>query len=108
VWTEARARGYSLRHIVKWMSERPARLAGLDKKKGAIAIGHDADLVIWNPDAAFRVDPAQLHHRHKLTPYAGRKLMGIVETTLLRGQKIFERGEFCAAPAGRVLLRGKT
>jgi allantoinase len=53
------------------------------------------------------VDPAQLHHRHKLTPYAGRGLMGIVEATFLRGVKIFERGNFCAAPAGKILLRGK-
>jgi len=107
VWTEARERGYSLSHIVKWMCEGPAQLAGLAKKKGAIAIGHDADFVIWNPDATFRVDPARLHHRHKLTPYAGRELTGVVDTTFLRGVKIFERGEFCAAPTGRVLFRGK-
>jgi allantoinase len=107
VWTEARARGYSLTHVAKWMCAGPARLAGLEKKKGAIAAGHDADLVIWNPDAKFRVDPGQLHHRHELTPYAGRELVGMVETTFLRGKKIFERGEFCAAPLGRVLLRGR-
>jgi allantoinase len=107
VWTQARTRGYSLTHIARWMCAGPARLAGLEKKKGAIAIGHDADLVIWNPVAAFRVDPAQLHHRHKLTPYAGRELMGVVETTFLRGMKIFERGQFCSTPAGHVLLRGK-
>jgi len=107
VWTEARARGYSLERLVQWMCAFPARLAGLVHKKGAIAIGHDADLVIWNPDATFRVDPAQLHHRHKLTPYADRELVGVVETTFLRGKKIFNRGAFCAPPAGRVLLRGK-
>jgi allantoinase len=107
VWTQARARGYSLTHIAEWMCAGPSRLAGLEKKKGAIAMGHDADLVIWNPDATFRVDPARLHHRHKLTPYAGLELMGIVETTFLRGKKIFERGEFCAAPAGHILLRGQ-
>jgi len=106
-WTEARARGYSLLHIAKWLCEGPARLAGLEKKKGAIARGRDADLVVWNPNATFRVDPAQLHHRHKLTPYAGRELTGIVEATFLRGVKIFERGDFCAAPTGRMLLRGK-
>lgn len=105
VWTQARARGYSLAHIAKWMCEGPARLARLEKKKGAIAIGRDADLVIWNPDTAFRVDPARLHHRHKLTPYAGSELMGMVETTFLRGKKIHERGEFCGAPAGSLLLR---
>jgi allantoinase len=107
VWTEARARGYSLRHIVNWLCAAPAQLAGLEKKKGAIVIGHDADLVIWNSDTTFRVDPTQLQHRHKLTPYASRELTGIVQATFLRGQKIFERGEFCPASAGRVLLRGK-
>lgn len=107
VWTEARARGFSITHIAKWLCQGPARLAGLAKKKGAIAVGQDADLVIWNPDAAFRVDPAQLQHRHKLTPYAGRELLGIVEATFLRGRKVFERGAFCPAPEGQVLLRGQ-
>jgi allantoinase len=107
VWTQARAHGYSLTHIAKWMCAGPARLAGLENKKGAIAIGRDADLVIWNPDANFRVDPAHLHNRHKLTPYAGHELMGTIETTFLRGKKIFERGEFSSAPAGRALLRHK-
>jgi allantoinase len=107
VWTEARARGYSLSHIVNWLCEAPARLAGLAGKKGAIVIGCAADLVVWNPDANFRVEPARLYHRHKLTPYAGRELLGIVDTTFLRGSKIFQRGEFCGAPSGDVLLRGK-
>ena len=107
VWTEANRRGFSLTHLARWLCEAPARLAGLDQQKGAIAPGGDADLVIWNPDAGFRVDPAQLHHRHKLTPYAGRDLMGIVEATFLRGLKIYEHGNFCASPAGKVLLRGK-
>ena len=107
VWTEAKRRGFSLTHLARWLCEAPARLAGLDRQKGTIAPGRDADLVIWNPDAGFKVDPVQLHHRHKLTPYAGRDLMGIVEATFLRGKKIFERGQFCAAPAGKVLLRGK-
>jgi allantoinase len=107
VWTEAKARGFSLTNLAKWLCEAPAKLAGLAHQKGTIAPGHDADLVVWNPEACFKVDPAQLHHRHKLTPYAGRDLMGIVEATFLRGVKIFERGNFSSAPAGRVLLRGK-
>jgi allantoinase len=107
VWEEAKPRGFSLPHLSKWLCEAPARLAGLAHKKGAIAPGRDADLVIWNPEAGFNVDPALLHHRHKLTPYAGRGLMGIVEATFLRGMKIFERGNLFAAPAGRILLRGK-
>jgi len=107
VWTEAKCRGFSPAHLAKWLCSGPARLAGLEKQKGNIAAGADADLVIWNPEATFRVDPAQLHHRHKLTPYAGRDLMGIVEATFLRGIKIFERGEFRAIPTGQVLRRGQ-
>ena len=105
VWTEAWLRGYSLSHLANWMCTAPAHLAGLKNKKGAIAIGNDADLVIWNPDLAFRIDPAQLQHRHKLTPYAGMELIGKVDATFLRGQKIYDRGEFGATPAGRMLLR---
>jgi allantoinase len=107
VWTEARARGYALTHVVRWMCEGPARLAGLQTRKGAIAVGYDADLAIFNPATKFRVDPERLYHRHKLTPYAGRELAGVVETTFVRGQKVFERGNFAAAPAGRVLRRGR-
>jgi allantoinase len=106
VWTEARARGYAVTQLAKWLCAGPARLAGLTEKKGAIAVGCDADFVIWEPDAKFRVEPAQLHHRHKMTPYAGRELAGRVEATFLRGRKIFERGEFSAGPVGHVLQRG--
>ncbi|MGB0033866.1 MAG: allantoinase AllB [Candidatus Acidiferrales bacterium] len=105
VWTEARSRGYAVPHISGWMCGGPARLAGLAKRKGAIAVGCDADLAIWNPDAKFVVEPARLHHRYKLTPYAGRELAGVVETTFLRGRKIFDRGEFSASPIGQVLRR---
>jgi allantoinase len=107
VWTEARSRGYALTDIAKWMCGGPARLAGLANKKGAITAGCDADLVIFDAHAKFRVDPAKLLHRHKLTPYAGRELAGVVETTFLRGQKIFDRSTVLDAPTGRVLRRGK-
>ena len=106
VWTEAAPRGYAVPRLAAWMCRGPARLAGLENRKGTIAVGCDADLVIWNPDAKFVVEPSQLHHRHKITPYAGRTLTGVVETTFLRGRKIYDRGEFCPSPIGRVLHRG--
>jgi allantoinase len=106
VWTEARRRGHSLADLAEWMCAAPARLAGLEQRKGAIAAGRDADLVVWKPDATFAVDPAGLHHRHRLTPYAGRVLAGVVEATFLRGRKIYESGRLAAEPAGTLLLRG--
>jgi allantoinase len=106
VWTEARARGYAVTHLARWLCDGPARLAGLAGKKGTIAVGCDADFVVWDAEAKFRVEAAQLHHRHKVTPYARRELCGRVETTFLRGRKICERGEFSAGPVGHVLQRG--
>jgi allantoinase len=85
--------------LVRWMSAAPAQLAGLTHRKGAIAAGFDADLVIWNPNAP----PTELHHRHKLTPYQPHHYPGAVETTFLRGQKIYERGSFASAPLGAIL-----
>src|ERR1700722_8875747 len=105
VWTEASSRGYALPRLAEWLSSGPARLAGLERK-GRIAVGYDADFVIWNPDGRFSVDPAKLHQRHKISPYAGRELLGVVETTFLRGRKIFERSEFSPSPLGQILRRG--
>jgi allantoinase len=106
VWTEARARGRSVRDVARWMSEAPARLAGLTGKKGAIAVGCDADLVFWDPDATFTVDAATLEHKNKITPYEGRTLQGCVARTILRGETVYERGKgFAGAPRGRWIRR---
>jgi len=106
MWTEARQRGAGIAEIARWLCQGPAKLAGV-KGKGAIAVGCAADMVVWHPDAQFRVDAATLYHRHKLTPYAGRELHGVVKATFLRGQKIYDRGDFPAPAVGRVLRRGQ-
>jgi allantoinase len=107
VWTEARWRGYSLTHIANWMCSGPARLAGLSHRKGSIAEGSDADLVIFDAEARFHVNAIELQHRQKLTPYDGREVQGVVQATFLRGEKIYERARFSGARAGKVLLRGQ-
>jgi allantoinase len=104
VWTEARRRGVGLAAIVAWMSERPAALAGLDHRKGRLAPGYDADLVIFDPDATFTVDASEVHHRHKLTPYLGRSLRGVVRMTFLRGRPVYAEGAFTGPAAGELLL----
>ncbi|HYJ78556.1 MAG TPA: amidohydrolase family protein, partial [Longimicrobiaceae bacterium] len=105
VWRDARERGYTPADLARWMSARPARLAGLAHRKGAIAPGCDADFAVFAPDAEYLVEPAGLHHRHKLCPYVGSVLPGVVEQTWLRGAPVYDRGEFTGTPAGRVLLR---
>lgn len=99
VWTEARRRGFSLLDLARWLCANPARQVSFEPQKGSIAVGHDADLVIWNPDIPFTVTPSLLQHRHKITPYIGEELTGVVEQTFLRGRKITD------APLGHMLLR---
>ena len=105
VWTLASARKTSLEQISRWMSAARARLAGLDLRKGAIRPGLDADLVIFDPDAGFTVDRAALHDRHKLTPYAGEWMQGVVRQTFVRGHLVYDSGTFPGGPVGEVLKR---
>ena len=101
VWTQARARGFGLADVAAWMAAAPARLAGLTAK-GRIAAGYDADFCVLAPGEPFVVDERQLHHKHPATtPYAGRRLYGVVRASILRGQKI-DPGR----PHGQLLSRG--
>jgi allantoinase len=87
IWTAARERGHRLDDVVAWMAQRPADLVGLTGK-GRLAVGADADLVAFEPEATFVVDPQRLHHRNPVTPYAGRELHGVVTRTWLRGTAV--------------------
>src|SRR5262245_28874263 len=68
VWTVSSRRGATLVDLVNWMGQQPARLVGLEGRKGALAPGYDADLVVFDPQAEFTVTPEMLQHRHKATP----------------------------------------
>jgi len=105
VWTGAASRGVSVSQLSRWLSTAPAALAGLSRWKGAIAVGRDADLILWDPDAHMTVEPAALEHRHPVTPYAGLRLRGRVHRTLLRGELIYDEGRFLTPPRGRAVLQ---
>jgi allantoinase len=105
VWTEARKRGFQITQVVRWMAEQPAKLAGLEHKKGTIREGNDADLVVFDPDATFQVDGGRLEHRHPITPYDGETLSGVVEKTFLRGGRVFDHGQFPSEPKGMQCFR---
>ena len=105
VWTDARRDGHHLTDLTRWMSDRTARLAGIHHRKGSLQPGHDADFVIWDPDARFTLTRDMIRHKHKVTPYEGKTLDGVVHATFVRGRKIHDIQDIhdinATAPASR-------
>lgn len=83
VWTEALRRGHTLSNVADWLCHRPAALVGV---AAGIKVGMRANLVVFDPEATFTVRGAELEHRHKLTPYEGRTLQGVVQRSYLHGE----------------------
>ncbi|XP_045519796.1 allantoinase-like [Pieris brassicae] len=104
-WTQAHARGLDLRAITKYLCSGPAHLCGLEKRKGALKPGFDADIVFFDPNEVFVVTSDIIRHKNKLTPYIGKKLRGAVKKTYLRGELIFTDGDTTGEPKGKLLLR---
>jgi allantoinase len=105
MWTEASRRGFTLADIARWMAEGPARLAGCDSLKGQLVKDFDADFFVFEPEAEFIAAEEHLHYRHRVSPYLGEKLRGVVKATYLRGNCVFAHGEFPGDPSGRELRR---
>ncbi len=103
VWTEAKKRGFDLKDVSRLMISNTSAFVGLNNK-GKIQEGNDADFVIFDPDKKFIVDADRLFHKHKVTPYSGRELCGVVKATYLRGEKIFENGKIISDPKGKIIL----
>jgi len=105
LWTDCERRGLSLEQLAEWTSAAPARLAGLSTEVGSIEPGKHANLVAFDTAASFTVAPELLHYRHKISPYMGETLRGVVRSTWLRGERVFDNrsgtATFPAAPRGR-------
>ncbi len=104
LWTVAKKHGCTLSDISRWLCENPARLPSLNSK-GKIEKGFDADLTIWDPETKFVVKAEDIYHRHKLTPYLGEELYGVVKQTWLGGEKIFDKENFMNLHEGRILFK---
>ena len=102
-----RSRNLSLDRLAYWMSAQPAKLAGLHDRKGAIAPGYDADLVVFDPDAEFTLRAEDLQYRHLVSPYLGETLRGKVHATFVRGTAVYDQGSFPETPIGREQIRIK-
>jgi allantoinase len=105
LWTAMARRGLGMEKLGQWMAAAPARLAGLEGRKGTLAIGADADIVVFNPDATWTVTEEHLHFRHKLSPYLDAELRGQVRETWLRGEPVYSKDRFIGEARGIELVR---
>lgn len=111
LWTETRRRQLdekqTLLDIVRWCCENTALQVGLEDSKGALKVGMDGDVAVFDPEAEFEVEPSAMLFRNKCSPYQGKVLKGIAKATWLRGRLVHARdGGFGekAAPEGKLLL----
>jgi len=105
VWRVMQRRGVKLESMARWMAAAPACLASLEGRKGTIAAGADADLVVFDPDTEWTISKDDLHFRHKLSPYIGLAARGRVRETWLRGEMVYSSGGFFGAPRGKEQVR---
>jgi dihydropyrimidinase len=95
LFSEGVGRGrISLTKFVEIISTNPARLAGVYPKKGTLAVGSDADIVIFDPNREETISQTMLHGNTDYTPYEGWKLKGFPCMTISRGKVLIENGEF--------------
>jgi len=108
VFSEGVAKGrIDLPHFVRLVAENPAKLFGLWPRKGAVAPGADADLVLWDPSRRVTVTNALLRHAIDHTPYEGMEVTGWPVAVLRRGELAMRDGEVLAEPgSGEFLPRG--
>ena len=93
----------SLHQFVELTSYQPARLYGLHPRKGSIAIGADADIVMWDLSSRVRIENQKLHHAVDYTLYEGIEAPWPVHC-LSRGEVLVESGRYLDPPAGRGLF----
>ena len=105
VWTKAREKGFQIEDMARLMSENVAIFLKLDKQKGKIQKGMGADLMIWDPEESFTADQSKVHYRHKISPYHGHKLYGVIRTTILNGSIVYDKGNFLSLRQGKLIMR---
>ncbi len=102
-WTVLEKQKQSIAELVQMVSQGPAQFLGLEHKKGRIASGYDADLVLWDPHADSTVTEKNTYFKHKTTPYLNRTLKGRVHQTYVNGVLTFDQGDFNAASGSLIL-----
>jgi hypothetical protein len=98
----------TLTDFVAFTATNHAKVYGLHPRKGAIAIGADADIAIWDPKRTVKITAAELHHGADYTPYEGFEVTGWPVTTIVRGKVIVDRGKLIGSMQHGCLLQARS
>ena len=109
IFSEGVAKGrITVERFVDLVSTTPAKLLGLYPQKGAIEVGADADLVIFDPKKKGTITQKSLHERVDYSPYEGLEITGYPTVTISRGSIVFQNGDFCGSKgSGRFVRRSQ-
>lgn len=103
-WTALRET-LSIEQFIPLLTEQPSQFLKIDDRKGFIKEGYDADFIVWSPGESFLVTEESILHKHKISPYIGKQLQGVVLTTIISGEIIFSNKKIITKNRGRWLLR---
>lgn len=103
VWSAMREVGASPSDIARWLCQKPAEILALDQL-GTLEEGKMADIIVWDPEREMTVNPQVTLHKHKISPYDGRTLTGVVEHTILGGRTVFKDGIITDSDFGKSLM----
>lgn len=108
IWTEMKKRNISLNTLVRTMCENTSKLAGLDKTKGTLTKTKNADFIVFDENAEFKVTESIIEHKNKVTPYKDFNLLGNVEQTYIRGKCVYKDTHHSFHPYGKLLTRERS
>jgi allantoinase len=103
-WTAMKEK-ISIEKFIPLLTEHPAKFLQVGGRKGKIAVGFDADLVVWNPAEQFEVRPEDILHRYDCSPYNGQKLFGTTQQTIVNGITVFQNKKLVHKNAGQWVLK---
>ncbi|NNC49734.1 MAG: allantoinase AllB [Flaviramulus sp.] len=106
-FTEARKRGLAIEKLITLLTKNPAEFLGLENKKGALKVGFDADITIWDDSEEFTIYEDSIQHKHKATPYLNETVFGKVIHTFVNGVQVVENSKVKTLQQGKLLLKDR-
>lgn len=100
IWTGGQQHGLTLERLYEILCLAPAKFTGQDDLKGKLKPTYEGDVVIWSPEESFVVSKENMEAKHKISPYEGEELQGVVHYTIVNGHLVWNQGKLVAEGKG--------